>query len=74
MKVLFPSDRNIEMLTEVQEGEKRSSYLDLLSELRKLYPGFKIKLVLIIDVLRGVEASFKKKRRSCPPVDLLPSL
>ena len=51
-----------------KEMEKRSKYLDLLSELRKLYPGFSVKLVvLIVGVLRGMRASFRRE------LDIIPA-
>ena len=58
-----PSEKNIS----IKEEEKRSKYLDLLSELRKLYPGFKVKLVvLIVGVLGGLKASFKRELEIIP--------
>ncbi|GLV36017.1 hypothetical protein CBL_01781 [Carabus blaptoides fortunei] len=50
-----------------KEKEKRDKYQDLLSELRKLYPGFTVQLVvLIISVLGGMKASCKREIEIIP--------
>ncbi|XP_021925527.1 uncharacterized protein LOC110832658 [Zootermopsis nevadensis] len=49
-----PAETNIV----VKEAEKLTKYQDLVFELRQLYPGFTVKLVvLIIGVLGGVKSS-----------------
>ncbi|KDR08536.1 hypothetical protein L798_01790 [Zootermopsis nevadensis] len=49
-----PAETNIV----VKEAEKRTKYQDLVFELRQLYPGFTVKLIiLIIGVLGEVKSS-----------------
>ncbi|WP_165309811.1 hypothetical protein, partial [Enterobacter cloacae complex sp. 4DZ3-17B2] len=50
-----------------KEDEKRMKYQELLFEIRKLYRGFKIKLVvLIIGVLGGMRPTFLQNIKSIP--------
>ena len=50
-----------------KEIEKRDKYRDLIFELEKLYPGYKVKLVvLIIGSLGGMKPNFVKELETVP--------
>lgn len=58
-----PCDKNIV----VKEGEKRAKYQDLGVELKKMYPGYSVKIVvLIIGVLGGMRDTFLKDLKVIP--------